>query len=73
MGMFLLENGNYLPKKFLTFPVKKVISFFTLNIILYYYLSMTTRSFLVNLQLQLHPLYKSAVGMYLYDDSTRNR
>lgn len=73
MGMALLENGNYLSKKFYTFPVKKVILFLTLNIILYYYLSMTTRSFQVNLKLQLHPLYKSAVGMYPYDDSTRNR
>lgn len=31
MGMALLENGNYSPKKFYTFPVKKVILF--LNII----------------------------------------
>lgn len=33
---------------------------------------MTTRFFLVNLRLQLHPLYKLAVGTYRYDDSTRN-
>lgn len=73
MGMALLENANYLPKKFYTFyNVKKVIWLLALNIILHYYLSTTTRSFLVNLQLQLHPLYKFAVGMYLYDDSTRN-
>lgn len=70
MGMALLKNAT-LTKNSHLFSVKELILFLVFNNF-FYYLSMTAKFFLTSLWLQLHPLYKLVVGMYHYDDSTRN-